>query len=111
MDYSHLELFHGLGRGGHRHDDTPVTVEVMGVNVRNRCTSSVSMVDIVVLLSCRLSGRLSEEVDQSSQKTLRPLGTKSSEIREKVGQSSPVSAMVKTLIASWFRSIADCGST
>jgi len=33
VDYSHLELFHGLGRGGHRHDDTPVTVEVMGVNV------------------------------------------------------------------------------
>jgi len=71
VDYSHLELFHGLGRGGHRHDDTPVTVEVMGVNVLqllhkfrqhggHRGTPLVSS----------LSGRLSEEVDQSNQKKL-----------------------------------------
>src|SRR5271157_4554435 len=33
VDLSHLELLHGVGRGGNRHDDTPVTVEVMGVNV------------------------------------------------------------------------------
>ena len=33
VDLAYLELFHGVGRGGHRHDDTPVTVEVMGVNV------------------------------------------------------------------------------
>src|SRR5208337_2370506 len=32
VDLSHLELLHGVGRGGNRHDDTPVT-EVMGVNV------------------------------------------------------------------------------
>jgi len=71
VDYSHLELFHGVGRGAHRHDDRPVTVEVMGVNVLqllhkfrqhggNRGTPLVSS----------LSGRLSEEVDQSNQKTL-----------------------------------------
>src|SRR5271157_2171329 len=30
---SHLELFHGLGCGGHRHNDTTVIVGVMGVNV------------------------------------------------------------------------------
>jgi len=35
VDLSHLELLHGVGRGGNRHDDAPVTVEVevMGVNV------------------------------------------------------------------------------
>src|SRR5271166_6419190 len=32
VDLSHLELLHGVGRGGNRHDDMPVT-EVMGVNV------------------------------------------------------------------------------
>ena len=30
---SHLELFHGVGGGGHRHDDTPVIEGVMGVNI------------------------------------------------------------------------------
>jgi hypothetical protein len=30
---SHLELFHGVGRGGHRHDDTPSIEGVMGVNI------------------------------------------------------------------------------
>jgi hypothetical protein len=33
VDFPHLELFYGVGRGGHRHDDTPVIVEVMCVNV------------------------------------------------------------------------------
>jgi len=33
VDLAHLELFHGVGRGGHRHDDTPVIAGVMGVNV------------------------------------------------------------------------------
>ena len=87
VDYSHLELFHGLGRGGHRHDDTPVTVEVMGVNVLqllhkfrqhggHRGTPLVSS----------LSGRLSEEVDQ----TLAPLGTKASEdSMKKAGDRPP----------------------
>jgi hypothetical protein len=31
--FSHLELFHGVGRGGHRHDDTRTIVGVMGVNI------------------------------------------------------------------------------
>src|SRR5271157_3999174 len=30
---SHLKLFHGVGRGGHRHDDTRAIVGVMDVNV------------------------------------------------------------------------------
>src|SRR5271157_2314685 len=70
VDLSHLELLYGVGRGGNRHDDTPVT-EVMGVNVLqllhkfrqhggHRGTPLVSS----------LSGRLSEEVDQSSRKKL-----------------------------------------
>src|SRR5208283_5510734 len=33
VDLSHLELFHGVGRGGHRHDDWPVIAGVMDVNV------------------------------------------------------------------------------
>ena len=75
VDYSHLELFHSVGRGAHRHDDTPVIVEVMGVNVLqllhkfrqhggHRGT----------LLVSSLSGRLSEEVDQSSQKNFSAVG-------------------------------------
>ena len=102
VDYSHLELFHDVGRGAHRHDDTPVTVEVMGVNVLqllhkfrqhggNRGTPLVSS----------LSGRLSEEVDQSNQKTLEPLGTKASEDSMKKADVPRSSAMVKVL---WRRS-------
>src|SRR5208337_1805838 len=33
VDLAHLELFHGVGRGGHRHDDSPVIAGVIGVNV------------------------------------------------------------------------------
>src|SRR5271157_2365078 len=33
MNLSHLELLHGVGRGGHRHDDTPVIAGVMDVNI------------------------------------------------------------------------------
>ena len=33
VDFPHLELFYGVGRGGHRHDDTPVIAGVIGVNV------------------------------------------------------------------------------
>jgi hypothetical protein len=33
MDFPDLELFHGVGRGGHRDHQPPVITRVMGVNV------------------------------------------------------------------------------
>ena len=53
VDLSHLELLHGVGRGGNRHDDAPVTL---------------------VFLSRRLSLGCLDEVDQTHQGTLAPLG-------------------------------------
>ena len=33
VDFPHLELLHGVGRGGHRHHQPPVIAGVIGVNV------------------------------------------------------------------------------
>ena len=68
VDLPHLELFQGVGRGGHSHDDSPVMVGVTSVNflqmmhqVRphgGHCWYSVAS---------SLSRRLFEEVNQSSE--------------------------------------------
>ena len=77
------------------------------------------MVDILVLLSRRLS------VDVAGgSRSLQPGGTlgsveeqikrisiKKAALIKKVGNHPQISAMVKTLIASRSRSIADCGKT
>jgi len=33
VDLPHLELFHGVERGGHRHDDSRVIAGTIGVNI------------------------------------------------------------------------------
>ena len=33
VNFPHLELFYGVGRGGHRHHQSPVIAGMIGVNV------------------------------------------------------------------------------
>ena len=76
VDFPHLELFYGVGRGGHRHDDSPVIVEVMCVNVLQmlhefRQHGGHLLVFLSRCLSVGVSGR-SRSVPPG--KTLAPLG-------------------------------------
>jgi len=52
---SHLELFHGVGRGGHRHDDAPAIERVVGVNVLQVLHEFCQHGGHLVFLSRRLS--------------------------------------------------------
>ena len=92
VDLAYLELFHGVGRGGHRHDDTPVIAGVMGVNVlqllhKFRQHGGHPSTPLV----SSLRRRLWTESISPARRTLGRLGTKSSEIRVKKRTIIPLS--------------------
>jgi len=113
VDFPHLELFHGVGRGGHRHHLPPVTVEVMGVNILQVSHEFRQHGGhLWFSLPSSLPRRVWTKSISPDRKNLVHVGNRSTEIRVKKRAIIPqISAMVKTLIASRSRSIADCGKT
>src|SRR5208337_3012477 len=111
VDLAHLELFHGVGRGGHRHDDSPVIAGVIGVNVLqllHKIRQHGGHPDAPLVSSLYAS---LDKVDQSRQMNLSVPGEQIKRISLKKVRKwaiiPQISAMVRTLIASRSRSIAD----
>jgi len=113
VDFPHLKLFHGVGRGGHRHDDTPVTVEVMGVNILQVSHEFRQHGGhLWFSLPSSLPRRVWTKSISPDRKNLVHVGNKSTEIRVKKRAIIPqISAMGRTLRASRSRSTTGCGRT
>ena len=116
VDFPHLELFYGVGRGGHSHHQPPVIAGVIGVNVLQllyKIRQHGKHPGNPLVSSVR--GRLWTESISPARKNLSTVGDQIKRISIKNVRMwaiiPQISAMVRTLIASRSRSIADCGKT
>ena len=83
VDFPHLELFYGVGRGGNCHHQPPVIAGVISVNVLqllHKIRQHGGHPD-TPLVSCRLFGRFWTESISPDKKNLSLPGNKSSEFR------------------------------